>query len=229
MSTPPTAWLVRRKVERDPDDGSGSGSGDILDPGEQYWAVYETEAEAVRCARDLDRAEMVVNGCRAKVFAWGFEAATTLPEFALRDWMLDENIPVPDGSTITDWRLWWVRMRDTNRPITRAQFRHMLEALNKLPLYTYEVVPAPKAESEPLQAVGYAVIHRDWVYNDVGFNGGNEPVAVHRTRASAEAEAARRMAADPRFRGPLCYGDTRHWQDGAADYVVVELPLHPED
>lgn len=219
-----SAWLVRLKTATDPDNGSC----DIPNPSDQYWAMYETEAEAVERARELDRAEMVVNGTAVKPFAQGLEAATTFPEYALRDWLLDCDIPPPDGHTLTDWRVWWQHIRGADRSLTREQFRHVLAALNQLPLYLYEVVPVPRADQEPLQAVGYAVVRRDWVYNDVGFDGDNTPIILHRTRAAAEQEADRRATVDDRYRGPLSVDGICQWQHGATDYVVVELPLSPE-
>jgi hypothetical protein len=154
--------------------------------------------------------------------------ATSLPDYAFRDWLLDRDIPVPEGNTNTDWRLWWQKVKGEDRPLTRAQFLHLLDALNKLPLYQYEVVAVPRDDPAPLPAVGYAVIDRWWTFDDSTFCGNNNPVTVHRTREAAEAERTRRVAADAeqnRSQDP----DWQHrYNDGINEYVIVELPLAPE-
>lgn len=212
-------WVVRRRV------GDEYNGDDIPDPADQYWAAFETEAAARGHARTLDRAEMLVNGTTAKVFENGFAGATTLPEFALRDWMLERDIPVPDGSTITDWRLWWTRMREVDRPVSRDQFRVVLEALDKLPLYAYEVVMLPTGEPDPPSSVVYAVVHHCWEYDDCNYGGANTALAAFRTRAGAEAEIARRTAEDDRTRRNTRYPG---WNGGPNEYLIVELPINPE-
>ncbi len=216
-------WVVRRRV------GTEYNGDDIPDPADQYWAAFETEAAAVGHARALDRAEMLVNGTTAKVFEKGFAGATTLPEFALRDWMLDRDIPVPDGSTITDWRLWWTRMRKADRPVSRDQIRVVLEALNKMPLHAYEVVKLPVGEPDPPAGVVYAVVHQHWQFDDCNYRGANDALAAFRTRAGAEAEIARRQEADRKAdeqaRRSINYVG---WNGGPDEYVIVELPVNPE-
>ncbi len=216
-----TAWIVQRKY--DPERGWYDPDGEApVNPRDQFWAVYETEEEANRSARELDHAEMIVNGTTEKVFAGGLEAATTFPEYALRDWLLDRDIPVPDGNTITAWRLWWQKVKDADRPISRDQFRHVLAGLNKLPLSQYEVVAAPRPDPAPLPAVGYAVVYRHWRYDDDTYQGDNEPLGVYRTREAADAEAARRTA------GPVRPYWNPDYREDVSEYVVVELPLCPE-
>lgn len=221
-------FVIRRRHDHAGEIASLEAGGDgTADPVEQYLAVYDTEEAALWAARELERADAVVNGTAVKAFAGGFAAATTLPVFALRDWMLDEGIPVPETDSITDWRLWWVRVRDADRPISRAQFRHVLAALNRLPLTLYQVHRTPRGDDGPLPGVGYAVIHRDWRYDDSRFQGDNEAVAVYRTREAAEAEVERRTAAERRQ--TLGRPGERHWSDDVSGFAIVELPLHPED
>lgn len=200
-------------------DRGGDGT---ADPGEQFWGVYPTRQTAERAARELDHADMTVNGTDEKPFAGGFAAATTFPVYALRDWMLDADIPVPDGDTITDWRLWWIKMRDADRPISRPQFRHLLAALNRMSLSIYEVVPVPVAPEVDGPGSVFAVIDRRWMYDDEKYDGDNTPLAVYRTREEAEAYREG-LATGPRPRLP------DRWSDAIEECVVIELPVEPEE
>ena len=110
---------------------------------------------------------------------------TSLPEFALRDWLQDAGLdPPPAGATTSDWRVWWAARAPA---WTDAQRDHAWEALDR--------VRFAEVEARPAGPVVYAVVESAEWYNDE-WNTVNESITVaYRSRDRADAECAKRNAA----------------------------------
>jgi hypothetical protein len=234
-----TVFVVRKRVR---DEVSRD---DIPDPADQYWAAFDDRAAAEAHARALGRAAVLVGGATPEnPFARGLEAATSLPEPVFRDWLLDGGIdppppvpppaPPPAGRGLSQperrraeqsardraagaWRDWWDRDLDGGRLLTRDQLGRVLDALDRLPPWVYEVVAVAAAGPRRAGPV-FAVVHAHWYYDDSHFCGANDAVTVYRTRAEAEAARDRRMKRpEPTF----------YWDGDRDEYVVVELQPDP--
>jgi hypothetical protein len=218
-------YVVRRK---NPDD-----VGVIPDPQWQYWAAFDTREAAEQHARDLDLGEWLVNGppWGANPFENGLEAVTTMPEGAFRDWLMDAGIEPPapvtgkmppvrlQAETRFSWINWW---RDEVGPpawtLSRDQKARLREGLDRVPLWSYEVVDVDSAEAPAADpAVVYAVVLKSWEYDDSWYHGDNEALAVYRTRARAQAECDRLNAGVP-----------EHYDTVECEHVVVELQVDPD-
>lgn len=102
--------------------------------------------------------------------------------------------------------------------LTPRQLARVWEPLTGIKFH--EVVEVP-AEPEPLaMATVYAVVRSIWRYDDSGYNGHNDALAVYRTREGAEAARDRQRAA---------LGVSGMCPDGGPDeLVVVKLQMSPE-
>ena len=211
-STSSVVWVVRLQAEGE------ANFDDIPEPEHQYWAAYQNEAEAFQQARILDREEIIAKGTNHQIFPNSFADATTFPEYAFRDLLLEQGVPLPQSESLGAWRQWWNGLRQAMRAISRDQFLVVLEALNKMPLCYFEVVAVPCAEplagtAEESPDVGYAVVLKCWEFGDDFYYGSNEALHLYRTREEAEAEIQRR--------GERVF---QEWNGGPNEYVIVELP-----
>lgn len=229
-------FLVRRKVSEVPT------SDDVPQADEQYSATFTDRAAAEEHARQLDwRDKLTRPPTTFDPFPWGaaWDQISTMPPPILRDWLRDDDIE-PAGEIkslpkhirsfadeVTPWRHWWRNLvaptKGKPRKLTKAQWERVWLGLNRFT--TVEVVEAPPDAALTKAAAGrkkpatvYAVVHRDWHYNDEGYVGANGVQLVYRTRAAAE------RARDPAQRGiPEAL---REYPSVAYEYVVVELPLN---
>jgi hypothetical protein len=240
-------YVVRRMVERE------YGRDDIPHPAEQFVAAFESRAEAEEHARRLDREAgrdgLYVLYCPDwwTPFDRGFTNATTLPEYAFRDWLMDAGIDPPppyqpppppelegvskrekqrmqreeeERDHIRHWQGWWASVVRAGR-LTPEQVARVWEALNRVRFF--EVVAVP-AEGVPSQAEAlYAVVQHCWEYNDNLYKGSNETLTIFRTR-----ERADEVAAEWNRRPPP--GHRSHWNGGGGpnEYIVVELQTPAE-
>jgi hypothetical protein len=139
------------------------------------------EAEAVR--REIEaKGRRGVNpfGCIGEA---PFEQ-TSLPEFALRDWLVDAGIDPPKaGAGTTAWKQWWAK---ASKLWTREQRDRAWEALDRVRFADVEVRPA--------SPVVYAVVTEYQFYNDEWDALVESATVAYRTRERAEAEVARLTA-----------------------------------
>lgn len=215
-------YAVRRKVL---DEYSRN---DIPKPEEQYLGTFTTRAAAEEYARQYDREtkqSLPLRGLWPFHFA-EYEQLTSLPPFALRDWLRDEGIdppPVVDPKQTSEgraWEEWWDRTAKADS-LTPAQCARVWAGLNLYTLFEVEEVDAEQKIVPQRDGVVYAVVHRHWEYDDCHYCGSNDGLAVYRTKARAEEEV-RRLERD---RTPL----QSYWNGGPNEYVVVELINEGED
>lgn len=228
-------FVVRRKV-------SEAGVADDVPEAEaQYSATFTDRAMAEEHARQLDwHDKLTRKPAEFDPFPWGakWDQISTMPPPILRDWLRDEDIE-PAGEIqslpkhirsfadeVTPWRHWWRELtapkKGKPKKLTKAQWERIWLGLNRF--VTVEVVDAPpdaaltkSAGGKKPPAVVYAVVHRDWQFNDEANVGGNEVLTVYRTRAAAEKARDRaERAIEPAL---------REYPSVAYDYVVVELPF----
>ena len=226
---PATAYVVRRIVPKD------ANRDDIPNPRLQYAAAFLTQTAAEEHARHLDRVhKQTVAPVEVNPFHdHRLEAVTTLPEFALLDWLMEAGVPLPDQTEfakLSPWeqkknggearRLMWVAWWETTMatgPLEPERRAKVWEAFN---LYRFhEVVDVPTAGPDrkaPPTGKLFAVVHQHWEYDDCFYCGANDAVEVYRTRESAEHAARLRYAesADER----------EDWNGGPNEYRVIELP-----
>jgi hypothetical protein len=139
-------------------------------------ATFDTpeEAEAERARRERAAREVV------NPFAIGSapHEQTSLPVFALRDWLLDADLsPPPADAPGAAWRAWWASQAPT---WSAEQRERVWDRLDRLQFYVVEERPAGRRV--------YLVVDADCHYFDYWFNG------VHRAfleRQSAQEEADR--------------------------------------
>jgi hypothetical protein len=157
----------------------------------------------------------------------GYAGLTSFPPDVFRDWLRDEDIDpppaavgraalLPDPETAI-WAEWWDAATEV---LSESQQRRVWDGLNLYCLY--EVVEVEAGDKlTPAGRVVYAVVCRNWQYDDNVYYGANEVLTVFRTRARAEAEA-KTMADEVR---KAVGEDGDGWEDAAGEYVVVELAL----
>lgn len=156
-------------------------------PGETPVASFDSpaEAEAFCRAREAEARARVGNP-----FA-GADCPpvdrTGMPDGVFRDWLRDHGIEPPAAPSPAGWVAWW----DAESPgWTDAQRAAVWEALDGARFY--------RVAERPPRPVAYAVVRVLWGYNDEWFYPGAEGgqvTAAYRSRARAEAEAARLTAA----------------------------------
>jgi hypothetical protein len=228
-------FVVRRKVSE------VGTSDDVPEADAQYSATFTDRAAAEEHARRLDwHDKMTRKPADFDPFPWGatWDQICTMPPPILRDWLRDEDIE-PAGEIkslpkhirsfsdeVTPWRHWWRELvapkKGKPKKLTKAQWERIWLGLNRFT--TTEVVEAPPDAALTKAAAGrkrptvvYAVVHRDWHYNDEGYVGSNGVQLVYRTRAAAEKARDR----EEREIEPAL----REYPSVAYEYVVVELPL----
>ncbi len=210
----------------------------IPDPRDQYRAAFGTQAEAEEHARHLDReykravAPVEPNPFRERPL----NELTSLPEFALRDWLTDAGIDPPDETPLAAlspremkrngrdvrWRMWinWWDESMASGALTPEQRAKVWEALT---LHRFhEVVDAPTAgpnKSAPVPETVYALVRQRWEYDDCFYCGANDALRVYRTREQAEAELHRLQPGRP----------TECPNGGPDELVVVALRHRPTE
>src|SRR5579883_1666928 len=156
-------------------------------PGETAVASFDSfaEAEAFRRDREAEARARVSNP-----FAGADSPPadrTSMPDGVFRDWLRDHGVDPPAGTGPAAWAGWW----DAESPRwTGAQRDAVWEALDGARFY--------RVAERPPRPVAYAVVRVLWGYNDEWFYPGAEGgdvTAAYRSRARAEAEAARLTAA----------------------------------
>jgi hypothetical protein len=140
-------------------------------------ASFDTLEGAEQQQRDLElAAREVVNP-----FATGPapHEQTYLPSFALRDWLMEDDVtPPPEGADTAAWRTWW----QVESPLWTADHRALVwDALDRVQFYEVEARPAGQ--------IVYLVAQADQHYGDSWFTGLS---AAFRSRESAEADCLRR-------------------------------------
>ncbi len=213
---PATVFVVRRKVPAEVTRDT------IPKPAEQYAATFATAAAAADYARLLDRREKEATDPNTfnPFFSMVYDDLTTFPPHVFRDWLLDVGIDPPPQvagkhqqlKELEDvaWAEWW-RKTATTGDLSAERWQKVWEGLNRLSFFEVEEVDTPETSPTKNPKRVYAVVRNDWTYNDYMYDGHNEAVAVYRTRAKAEAEAARQAEDIPNGR-----------------FVVIELPFAPE-
>ena len=206
---------------------------DIPEPQWQYWAARETREEAEALARELDLGEWLVNGPPSWVnpFSNGLDAVTTMPEGVFRDWLMDEGIEPPAPLSATNlpaalseaeknrflWMGWWESVRPPEGKLTRVQMNRIREGLNRVALWSYEVVEVETAEALAVKQLTtvYAIVLQSWEYDDSWYCGGNVALGVYRNKGRAQAECDRLNKEEP----------TECSNGGPNVHVVVELQV----
>ncbi len=182
------------------------------------------EADAARRAIEAEgRAGVNPFGCIGEA---PFEQ-TSLPEFALRDWLADAGIdPPPEGFDAAGWRAWWA---DRSPDWTADQRERAWRALDR--------VRFAEVEARPAGGVVYAVVSSAQWYNDEWVTTHEMVTTAYRSRERAEAECARlageaealRENLRARFEeasesdDPDAMGEVGS-EEGVPAYRVVELP-----
>ena len=224
-------YLVRRKIA---DEYSRD---DIPNPDAHYIAAFADRAAAEAHLREVDWAYKITT-CPVvpnplEIYPW--KLPSSLPEFAVRDWLTEAGLPLPgpaeppkkmkwmspaayrkecrDAEGVP-WQEWWQEVMG-GTGTTPAQREKVWEAFDGITFHEIEEVkagkePGPSADSE----IVYAVVLKNWEYGDDWYYGSNETQAVYQTHAAAVAERDR-LDADTRWR--------EEWNGGPHEYVVVEL------
>lgn len=170
-----------------------AGKAIVRAPGERRIAWFDTEAEAVADWRG--REQRVRERYNPFAFGTGWCHFTTLPPHVFRDWLMDDDITPPTGSTLDDWRNWWDAVKAEFRP---DQFDRVWDGLNRLRFH--DVIARRPTET------AYCVCRLQWGFDDCWYHAGHEggePLKVFRTRERAEQERDRleaELAANPRDR-----------------------------
>jgi hypothetical protein len=230
----PTVFVVRRRI-----DAEYREYHEVPEAGEQYAATCTTREAADEYARRLHReaaAELPfaeVNPFRGAKY----QDLTSFPPHVFRDWLRDADVEPPpevaakrsrsgDPET-TAWETWWDAVADS---LTGSQRMRVWEGLNLFCLFEVVEVEA----GEPVNTAGrvvYAVVCRNWQYDDSNYFGGNEPMAVYNTRGRAEEEA-RKLTEAGRVEVPAGEEfdeDGFDFDAAVGEYVVVELTIPTED
>lgn len=226
-----TAYVVERKGD---------------DPGPEYRAVFTNREAAEEHARRLDREfKRATNPVEPNpLHEQRLEDLTSLPEFALRDWLLDADIPPPAVAVVPTnmqmlgltmgqkeeeieyagrrvWLDWWQAVM-IGRTLSAEQTTRVWEAFNLYSFYQVSAVTAPEVEGgRAVPGRLFAVVQRHWVFNDSFHEEHQHLLRVYRTREAAEAEC-RRMEIDT----------APPDEDGGDDwyrFTVVELEHNPAE
>jgi len=237
---PANAYVVRGEI-----DESYYSEEEVPKPSEQYCSVFTTEVEALAEAEKLNQADWLVNGTNRGLFCQGVEGFSTMPEPVFRDWLEDVGIELPANSEHASWQSWWSRMRGTDRPINREQFLHILEAMNRVDIWFYEVVPIDSQKlPKKLPKVGYAIVMQKWQNGgDDCYYGANYPAMLCMSQQKAQELCDQWNLNDGEIKHPPAdlseledetgeplpgYNEDDYWWGGLYEYVVVELPINPE-
>ena len=229
-------YLVRRKINDE------YNRDDIPDPAAHYVAAFADQAAAEAHLREVDWTYKVTQyHVGMNPLKWAYvPRPSSLPEFALRDWLIEAGLPVPErplpvlpkqkGESVRDhqkrcddaettvWSAWWGRVVCKGR-LTAAQREKVWEAFDGITFHEIEEVAEP-ADADPRAdpEIVYAIVLKSWEYGDDWYYGDNRVRTVYRTREAAEAERDR-LAADTRWQD--------EWNGGPHEYIVVELLHEP--
>jgi hypothetical protein len=229
-------YIVRRKIDRSVMDPQYAPH-----PADQYTAAFAdreaAEEHARRLDRDYKRAEQPVEPNPFRYHR--LDELTSLPEFALRDWLQDADIPLPAvavpptakrlrGLTPEQkeeeiefaqrevWTDWWDKVM-VGKALAAEQAERVWEGFN---LYTFheavevELVGPPRLQPDRV----YAVVHSHWEYGDDWYYGANDATWVYRTREQAD-DVCRTLNFENR--------PPENWNGGEYTFVVVELEHNP--
>lgn len=176
----------------------GPGPAFVRLPGATPLAEFDTPDAAYF---DWGRRELAVRrGVNPFRCGAGLAAVTTLPAFALRDWLLDAGVrpPKSDSFARTRWAEWWDAAASGWSPDQRAK---VWEALDKLRFY--DVIPRPADAS--VFVVATAGVNDLAIRAHRHLEGGNLHQAFRRR---ADAEAYRDLLQEAQF-GPQWGGNRR--------------------
>ena len=215
------------------------------EPNVAYEVVFGERSAAEDYARQLDREyKRSKNPVEPNPFLdHRLEELSSLPEFALRDWLLDADIPPPGvavrptskqlaGLSLEDkeaaieaaerrvWVEWWDRVM-IGKTLTAEQLARVWEAFNRHSLYGVQAVDAPEPiPSRTNSGRVYAVLQNQWVYNDSFYDESTALLRVFRNREQAEAECLRlNIDVIPTEDGP----------DESYQFTVVVLKYNPAE
>jgi len=114
---------------------------DVLTPQQRYSIAVANRAAAVELACKLDReAILILREYHTNPFHPRFEAATSMPEPVLRDWLQEASIEPPQAYTSDAWAAWWTKIVDPDQGgLSDDQVARVVEVLNLWPLQDYEI------------------------------------------------------------------------------------------
>jgi hypothetical protein len=203
-----------------------TGDGYVRLPGDAFVAGFDDPADAARLA---ERLEAAARSRIANPFRCGRRWAdlSTLPEFALADWLLDAGLSPPSARTdgTRNWTAWW---DDRSKFWTAAQVARVYDGLDRLRFYDVVARPPDRTAFVAVEPLWRQATERDpsFRYDDLerdayhaGGDGGRPVRAFGRAEdAAAFAElVAEQVAATYRW-----------WHDGSGFYVPAWWVAGPD-